>query len=201
MSGTDHAKVLKLARRRQGVTTRELVAAGIHTQTLTRLVQTGQVERIARGLYRLPEQSFSEHHGLVVASAAIPRAIVCLLSALQFHGVGTQVPFEVWIAIDRRDRRPALTYPPLRIVRFSGPALTEGVESHRIEGQTVRVYSLAKTVTDCFKYRNKIGIDVALEALREAWRGRRVTMDELDRYARVCRVQRVMQPYLEALTA
>lgn len=201
MSGTDHAKVLKLARRRQGVTTRELVAAGIHTQTLTRLVHAGQVERIARGQYRLPQQSYSEHHGLVLVSATIPRATVCLLSALQFHGIGTQTPFEVWIAIDRRDRRPVLKYPPLRIVRFTGAALTEGIETHRIEGQMVRVYSLAKTVTDCFKYRNKIGIDVALEALRDSWRERRVTMDELDRYARICRVQRVMQPYLEALTA
>lgn len=201
MPGTDHAKVLRLARRRQGVTTRELVAAGIHTQTLTRLVEAGRVERIARGLYRLPEQSFSEHHGLVLASAAIPRATVCLISALQFHGIGTQAPFEVWIAIDRRDRRPALKYPPLRIVRFTGEALTEGVELHRIEGHAVRVYNLAKTVADCFKYRNKIGIDVALEALREAWRTRRVTMDALDHYARICRVQRVMQPYLESLTA
>jgi predicted transcriptional regulator of viral defense system len=138
---------------------------------------------------------------MVLVSTAIPRATVCLLSALQFHGIGTQMPFEVWIAIDRRDRRPALKYPPLRIARFSGTALSQGVESHRIEGQAVRVYNLAKTVADCFKYRNKIGIDVALEALREAWRARRVTMDELDRYACICRVQRVMQPYLEALIA
>lgn len=201
MSATSQASALKLARRRQGVTTRELADAGIHTQTLTRLVKAGRLERIARGMYRLPEQSVSEHHGFVLASVAIPRATICLLSALQFHGIGSQLPFEVWIAIDRRDRRPVLKFPPLRIVRFTGVALTSGVESHRIEGHTVRVYNVAKTVADCFKYRNKIGIDVALEALREAWRTRRLTMDELDRYARICRVQRVMQPYVEALTA
>jgi predicted transcriptional regulator of viral defense system len=107
----------------------------------------------------------------------------------------------VWLAIDRRARRPALKYPPLRIVRYTGAALTEGVETHSMEGQKVRVYSVAKTLADCFKYRNKIGIDVALEALREAWRGRRFTMDELERYAAICRVQRVMRPYVEAVAA
>ena len=131
----------------------------------------------------------------------VPRRGVCLLSALQYHGIGTQLPSEVWMAIDRRARRPALRYPPLRIVRYSGAALTEGVGSHVVEGRAVKVYKVAKTLADCFKYRNKIGLDVALEALREAWRGKRFTMDELDRYAAICRVQRVMRPYLEALTA
>jgi len=105
------------------------------------------------------------------------------------------------MAIDRRARRPALRYPPLRIVRYTGAALTAGVKSHVIEGRAVKVYNVAKTLADCFKYRNKIGLDVALEALREAWRAKRFTMDELDRYAAICRVQRVMRPYLEALTA
>jgi len=198
---TDRARVLKLARRLQGVTAREVSAAGIHRQILTRLVAAGEIERIARGIYRLPGQSITESHGLSVASAAVPHGVVCLLSALQFHGIGTQLPSEVWIAIDRRARRPGLQYPPLRIVRSSGAALTEGVESHRIEGRPVRIYGVAKTLADCFKYRNKIGLDVGLEALREAWRARRFTMDELDRYARICRVQRVMRPYLEALVS
>ena len=198
-SPTDRERTLKLARRRRGVTARDLATAGIHRQVLSRLVGSGEIERVVRGLYRLPEHSPTEHHGLAMASAAVPQGIVCLLSALQFHGIGTQLPFEVWIAIDRRARRPALKYPPLRVVRYTGEALTEGVESHRIEGQTVRVYNVAKTVADCFKYRNKIGLDVALEALREAWRERRFTMDELDRHARICRVQRVMRPYLEAV--
>jgi len=200
-SATHHERVLRLARRAQGVTAREIAAAGIHRQALTRLVEARQLERVVRGLYRLPERPFTEHHGLVLASAAVPQGAICLLSALQFHGIGTQLPADVWIAIDRRAHRPSLRYPPLRVVRFTGAALTEGIESHRIEGQTVRVYNIAKTVADCFKYRNKIGIDVALEALREAWRAQRFSMDELDHYARICRVQRVMQPYLEGLVA
>jgi predicted transcriptional regulator of viral defense system len=198
---TDRDRTLMLARRRQGVTTRELAEAGIHTQVLSRLAASGEIERIARGLYRMPEHAVTEHHGLAIAAAAVPHGVVCLLSALQFHRIGTQLPSEVWMAIDRRARRPALRYPPLRVVRYSGAALTEGVESHRIEGREVRVYNVAKTVADCFKYRNKIGLDVALEALREAWRARRVTQDELNRFAPVCRVQRVMRPYIEALGA
>ena len=200
-SATDRNKVMKLARRPQGVTASEVAAAGVHRQVLTRLVAAGQIERIARGVYRLPGQAITESHGLVVVNTVVPHAVVCLLSALQFHGIGTQLPSAVWIAIDRRARRPALQYPPLRIVRSSGAALTEGVESHRLEGRAVRIYGVAKTLADCFKYRNKIGLDVGLEALREAWSERRFTMDELDRYARICRVQRVMRPYLEALAS
>jgi len=194
-------KALNLAARTQGVTTREIAAAGIHRQALTRLVEAGKLERVARGLYRLPEQAATEHHGLVLASIAMPQAMVCLLSALQFHQIDTQLPSQVWIAIDRRARQPSLTYPPLRVMRYSGESLTAGLETHRLEGRTVRVYSVAKTLADCFKYRNKIGLDVALEALRDAWRARRFSMDDLHRQAGICRVQRVMQPYLEALTA
>jgi len=183
------------------VTTCEIAAAGIHRQALTRLVEAGKLERVARGLYRLPAQAATEHHGLVLASIAMPQATVCLLSALQFHQIDTQLPSQVWIAIDRRARQPSLTYPPLRVMRYSGESLTAGLETHRLEGRTVRVYSVAKTLADCFKYRNKIGLDVALEALRDAWRARRFSMDDLHRQAGICRVQRVMQPYLEALTA
>jgi predicted transcriptional regulator of viral defense system len=143
----------------------------------------------------------TEHHGLALVAATAPKGVICLLSALSFHQIGTQLPHEVWIALDRRSRCPSLTYPRLHVVRFGGDALTEGVEVHRIEGETVRVYSVAKTIADTFKYRNKIGLDVALEALREAWRARRFTMDKLYRYARICRVERVMRPYLEALVA
>jgi predicted transcriptional regulator of viral defense system len=168
---------------------------------LTRLVAQGQIERVARGVYRLTEQPITENHGLAVAAAAVPQGVICLLSALQYHGIGTQLPSEIWIALDRRAWRPRVGYPPLRIVRYTGEALTAGVETHQIEGRPVKVYGAAKTLADCFKYRNKIGLDVALEALREGWRGRRFAMDELDRYAAICRVQRVMRPYLEALTA
>ena len=199
-AATDRTRTLKLARRPQGVTARELAAADIHRQVLSRMVASGDLERIARGLYRLPELSLTEHHGIAIATAAVPHGVVCLLSALQYHGIGTQLPSEVWMAIDRRARRPALRYPPLRIVRYTGKALTAGVQRHLIEGRPANIYNVAKTLADCFKYRNKIGLDVALEALREAWRARRFTMDALDRYATICRVQRVMRPYLEALT-
>ena len=198
---TDRERTLRLARRSRGVTPRELAEQGIHRQVLTRLVAQGQIERVARGVYRLPEQPITENHGLALAAAAVPQGVVCLLSALQYHGMGTQLPSEVWMALDRRAWRPKLAYPPLRIVRYTGEALTAGAQAHRIEGRAVKVYGPAKTVADCFKYRNKIGLDVALEALREGWRARRFTMDELDRYASICRVQRVMRPYLEALGA
>jgi predicted transcriptional regulator of viral defense system len=201
MPATDRDRTLKLASRQQGLAARDLAQAGIHRHVLSRLVTSGELERIARGLYRLPEHPVTEHHGLAVVGAAVPQGVVCLLSALQFHGIGTQLPSEVWIAIDRRAHRPALRYPPLRIVRYAGAALSEGIETHRVEGQGVRVYNVAKTLADCFKYRNKIGLDVALEALRAAWRERRFTMDGLHRYAAICRVQRVMQPYLELLVA
>jgi predicted transcriptional regulator of viral defense system len=199
--GTDSERLLRLARKHDILTIEEVKGAGIHTQALTRAVERRALERVARGRYRLPGRAATEHHGLALASAAVPRGVVCLMSALAFHGIGTQAPFEVWIAVDRRARQPALEYPPLRVVRFSGRALTEGVETHQIEGQAVRVYNVAKTLADLFKYRNKIGLDVALEALREAWRDRRFSVDEVDRYAKVCRVERVMRPYLEALAA
>lgn len=193
-------KALKLAGRPGGVSARELAARGIHRQTLTRLVRAGVLERVARGSYRLPSrQPPGEHHGLALAAAIAPSGIVCLLSALQFHGIGTQQPFEVWIALDRRARKPASSYPPLRVVRFGGDALKSGIERHVIEGKSVRIYGVAKTVADCFKYRNKIGMDVALEALREARRSRKASMDELWRCARIDRVANVMRPYLEAV--
>jgi len=194
-------EALRLARNRGVFTAGEAVQHGIHSQVLTRLVREGAVERISRGQYRLPDRPSTEHYTLAVAARAVPEGVACLLSALSFHGIGTQLPHEVWIAIHRRARQPSLRYPPLRVVRFSGKAFTEGIETHRVEGQPVRVYSVAKTLADLFKYRNKIGLDVALEALREAWRERRFTMDEMDRFARICRVERVMKPYLEALVA
>lgn len=201
MPSSTHRQALRLARRRRGATARDFAQAGIHRQVLTRLVASGQLERVSRGVYRLPNRTITEHDGLAVVAAAVPQGAITLLSALQFHQIGTQLPSQVWIALDRRARRPALKYPPLRIVRYSGAALVEGIETHRVEGQVVRIYSAAKTIADCFKYRNKVGLEVALEALREGWRARRFTLNELDRYARVCRVQHVMRPYIEALVA
>jgi len=200
---TDSKQILKLAAYQGLISARDVEAAGLHTQALTRLVREGQLERVARGRYRLPDPDYelTEHHGLVLASAAAPSGVICLLSALQFHVIGTQLPRQVWMALDRGVRKPAIEYPPLRIVRFSGEALAAGVEEHTLEGQTVRVYNVAKTLADCFKYRNKIGLDVALEALNDAWRDRRFQMNEVERYARICRVRNVMRPYLEATVA
>jgi predicted transcriptional regulator of viral defense system len=175
--------------------------AGIHTQYLTRLVAEGALERVAPGRYRYPNAEVTEHHGLVLASIAAPRGVVCLLSALNFHGIGTQVPAEIWIAIERGSTVPRLNAAPLRIVRYSGKAFSEGIEIHQIERQPVHVYSVAKTLADLFKARNRIGVEVAVEALREAWRDRRFKMSELDRAAKVCRVERVMRPYVEGVVA
>jgi predicted transcriptional regulator of viral defense system len=134
----------------------------------------------------------------LVASVA-PTAVVCLLSALQFHGVGTQAPPEVWIALERGRWHPRPDYPPLHVVHFSEPSFSAGVERHTVEGQEVQIYSIAKTVADCFKHRNKIGLDVALEALTDAWRQRRLSLAELNEFASINRVQGVMQPYVEAV--
>jgi predicted transcriptional regulator of viral defense system len=194
-------RALNLARGRGFISARALVARGIHSQTLTRLVAAGALERVARGQYRLPDEPITENHALAIAAKVSPHGVVCLLTALRFHQLGSQLPADVWIALDRRTRRPPIGYPRLRIVRFSGAAFTEGIETHSVEGQALRVYGVAKTLADAFKYRNKIGLDVALEALRDGWRQRRFTMDEIDHYARVCRVEKVMRPYLEALVA
>ncbi len=180
---------------------RSVADAGIHTQYLTRLVAEGALERVAPGRYRYPNAEVTEHHGLVLASVAAPHGVVCLLSALSFHSIGTQVPAEVWIAIERGSTSPKLLSPSLRVVRYSGMAFSEGIEVHRIERQTVRVYSVAKTLADLFKARNRIGVEVAVEALREAWRDRRFKMAELDRAAKACRVERVMRPYVEGVVA
>lgn len=196
---TARERVLALAGKRGTVSAREVADAGIHRQTLSRLVREGALERVSHGQYRLPSTPVTEHHGLVLATLAVPRGIVCLLSALTFHELGTQAPAEVWLALDRRARRPAVSYPPLRIVRFSGQALTEGIEVHHLEGVDVRVTSVAKTIADLFKYRNKIGLEVALEALREGWRERRFTIENLDRAARACRVEAVLRPYVEGV--
>lgn len=197
---TSPQAILDLARKRGLIRPRDLEPLGLPRVTLTRLVRQGALTRVARGLYALPDRSISEHTALAEVARKHPKAIVCLLSALRFHELTTQSPSEVWLAIPNKARAPRIDYPPLRIVRFSSPLLAEGVEEHSIDSVPVRITSVAKTVADCFKYRNKIGLDVALEALREAWSEKRVSMDEVWRYARMCRVANVMRPYLESLT-
>lgn len=197
---TQKAAVLKLIRRRGALRARDLADQKIARSVLRRMVEEGVLANPERGLYVLADAEPSHHQSLIEACLRVPHGVICLLSALQFHGLTTQAPFEVWMAIGESARRPAVTNPPLRIVRFSGVAQTTGIEERVVDGVKIRVYSPAKTVADCFKYRNKIGLDVALEALRDCWRQKRATMDDLHRAAVVCRVARVIQPYLESLT-
>lgn len=157
------------------------------------------IARAGRGLYRLAGAELTEHDSFLEAAQLVPQGVICLLSALRFHNLTTQNPFEVWMAIDNKSHPPKSEALPLRIHYFSGQAFTEGVEEHKISGVTVRVYSVAKTIADCFKFRNKIGLEVALEALRECRRERRATADEIWRYAEVCHVRKVMGPYMEAI--
>jgi len=154
---------------------------------------------MGRGVYMLPNTSISANFFLAEVATKVPRGIICLLSALRFHEIGTQSPFEVWIALDRKAARPRVDTPRLRVMRFSEAAFSSGVESYKIDGVTVRLYCPAKTVADCFKYRNKIGLDVAIEALRECRRSRKCNFDDLWKYAKICRVANVMRPYLEAI--
>ena len=178
---------------------RDLDHHGIPRQYLQQAKERGLVRRVGRGLYVAEGGRVTEHHTLAEAAKRVPHGVICLLSALRFHGLTTQAPPEVWMAISHKARRPRADYPPLRIVHFSGKALFYGVEEKKLEGVNVRFFSPAKTVADCFKYRNKIGLDVALEALRDCYRQRKATMDDLFQAAKVCRVARVMQPYLESL--
>jgi predicted transcriptional regulator of viral defense system len=192
-------RVLSHLRRGGVMRPRDLDALGVRREYLHRLYKSGLLARVARGLYALPHAEITEHHSLAEIARLVPHGIICLLSALRFHGLTTQIPSEVWLALDRKARRPKDAHLPLRVVRFSGEALSAGVEDHLVEGVSVKIYGPAKTVADCFKYRNKIGLDVALEALRDCWRERRCTMDDLWHYAQLCRVGRVMRPYLESL--
>lgn len=196
---TKAEKLIELARSQGLIRPRDLPVLDVPRVSLTRAVRHGQLERVGRGLYGLPGREVSAHGSLAEVARKVPKGVVCLLSALRFHGLTTQAPFEVWLAIENKAIAPKLDYPPLRIVRFSGAALTEGVEERVVDGVRVRVTGIAKTVADCFKYRNKIGLDVALEALREAWRDKRMSSDDLWRYAKICRMANVMRPYLDSL--
>jgi predicted transcriptional regulator of viral defense system len=190
--------ILRIIRRLGVVRPVDLERRGIPRRGLYRLVRKGLVERQARGIYVATRHRLTAGHALAQVAKRVPGGVFCLLTALRFHELTTQNPAEVWIALPEKARKPRLDYPRLRVARFSGAALTEGVEAHLVEGVEVRVYSAAKTVADCFKYRNKVGIDVAVEALRDFGRRHRGGASELARFARVCRVSRVMQPYLDA---
>jgi len=176
---------------------RDIEAIGLPREYLVRLHRQGKLNRSGRGIYTRPDANVTERHSYAEVAKRVPNAAICLLSALAFHDITTQSPASVWIG--KGARTPAVTSPSLRIVRLSGPSLTEGIQNHQVEGVPVRVYSAAKTVADCFKFRNKIGLDVAIEALKDCLRQKKANISEIYRYAKVCRVSNVIRPYMEAL--
>ncbi len=200
-TATHEQQVLRLAQARKLLRARDVTQLGLPTIALTRLVQAGKLERVARGLYGLPGAEISEHRSLAEVSARVPKGVVCLLSALRVHEIGTRAPFEVWVAIPQHMVTPRLDQPAIRVVRMSDAALADGVERRNIDGVKVPVFNAARTVVDCFRFRNKIGLDVALEALRDGWRQRKFTMNDLWHHATRGRVANVMRPYIEAITA
>lgn len=181
------------------VRVRDVIDTGFHPEHLRRLVTKGRLQRLGRGVYAPAAFEATENHGLAQVAIRIPNSVVCLLSALLFHDLTTQLPRRVWIAIPPEARAPGLDWPPVEVQRFSGTSFSEGWTEHRLEAVPVRVYDPAKTVADCFKFRNKVGLDVALEALRDCLQQKRAAVDELIHYARICRVENVMRPYLEAM--
>jgi predicted transcriptional regulator of viral defense system len=199
-NSTYEQTVLELARVRTLLRARDLAQRKIPSVVLSRLVAAGKLERVTRGVYGIPGLAISEHRSLAEVALRAPRGVICLLSALRVHGIGTQAPFEVWLAIEHRSPVPRLDQPKIRPVRMSGAAFTDGVEHLSIDGVSVPLFTAAKTVADCFKYRNKIGLDVALESLRDGWAQRKFTMDELWHFATIDRVANVMRPYLESVT-
>jgi predicted transcriptional regulator of viral defense system len=178
---------------------KDFIVEGIGPETLARLVREAEVLRPARGLYQLPDAQVDAGHTLAEVAMLVPKGIICLTSALQYHELTLHVPSVVWIAIDRTAWRPKFDYPPIRVVRFSGWAVTEGIERHQIGNVEVPITDPARTIVDCFRYRAKIGLDVAMEGLREGLRLRRCTPDQLWRFARKARVWSVMRPYVEAM--
>lgn len=193
-------RIIQLVRRYGVIRPKEMDAYGIHRKYVHMLHHQGILDRVGRGLYVLADAKPSENRTIAEACKRVPSGVICLLSALRFHHLTTQSPYEIWMAIDHKAHQPREPAIPIRIVRFSGKALSSGIEQHKVEGVAIRVYSPAKTVADCFKFRNKIGLDVALEALRDCHSSRKCTMDDLWKYGKICRVGNIMKPYLESLT-
>jgi predicted transcriptional regulator of viral defense system len=196
---TQTQRVLELVRQHGWLRSRDLHMVGASRVMLTRLMASGQLEKVGRGLYRLPQAPMSADESLAAVAIKVPQAVFCLLTALQFHGLTTQSPRQVWLAMPRGSHAPRIDYPPLRMVQYSGVAYAEGIEIFERDQVLLRVYGVAKTVADCFKHRSAIGLDVALEALKEARAGQRASADDLWRFAKICRVANVMRPYLEAI--
>ena len=200
MDSSTFEKIDHLMRRSGVLRARDLAAEGVHPETVRRLCHAGAIERVGRGLYTVPDQPVSEFYALSLVAAKVPRSVICLLSALRFHEIGTQNPHEVWIALRSGSSTPVTDAVALRVVRFSGPSFDEGREIHLLDGVPTTIYRPAKTVADCFKFRNLVGLDVAIEALKDCIHNRRCTIDELFHFASICRVARIMRPYIEAVT-
>lgn len=199
---SNHADlILTLARANGLLRTRDVDSAGVPRALLAQLSQQGRIIKLGRGLYALPDRASSEHASFAEVAVKSAQGVICLISALRFHELTTQQSADIWFAVPHKAHAPRMDYPPLRIVRMSGAAMTDGIDVVNVSGVVVRVFSVAKTVADCFKFRNKIGLDVALEALREAWQTDRLNMTELWHYAEICRVTNVMRPYIESLCA
>lgn len=191
---------LTLFRRHGGILrTKQALELGIHPRTLYALRDSGKIVQIARGWYRLADLPPLSDPDLVAVASVVPKGVICLISALAFHGITTQIPHQVDLAIEQKAKRPTLEYPPIRVFWFSGPAFSEGIETHLLDDVPVRIFNPAKTVADCFKFRNKIGLDVALEAVQMNLRQRLSTVDDIMKFARICRVEKIMRPYLEAM--
>ena len=196
---TQTQRVLELAGQRGMLRASHLQELGIARVVLSRLTASGQLERVGRGVYRLPERQGAEHESLATIAVKVPQAVFCLLTALQMHELTTQLPRQVWIAMPQGSHVPKMDYPPVKMVQFSGEAYGQGIEVVRADQVELRVYGVAKTIADCFKHRNKVGLDVAIEALREAMAANKTNANDLWRFAKICRVANVMRPYLEAL--
>ena len=192
-------RTMQYVRQHGIVRPRDIEAIGIPREYLLRLHGQGKLNRIGRGIYSLPGAAVTERHTYAEVAKRVPDAVLCLLSALAFHEITTQSPASVWIALGKGARKPAIVSPTLRVVRLTEPSLSEGIEKQSVEGVTVRVYSAAKTVADCFKFRNKIGLDIAIEALKDCLRQKKATVNEIYHYAKICRVSNVIRPYMEAL--
>jgi len=190
----------KVFRRHGGVLRMsEALKTNIHRRMLYSMLEAGIIEKLGRGLYRLADLPPLGNPDLVSVSLKIPNGVICLISALSYYEITTQVPHEVYVALDRGSEAPRLAHPPIRIFWFSGQAFTHGTQTYKIDGVPVRIYSPEKTIADCFKYRNKIGLDTAIEALKLCRQKKHFKSEEVMRFARVCRVEKVMRPYLEAL--
>jgi predicted transcriptional regulator of viral defense system len=181
------------------IRSRDFVKAGYSRIFLTRAVKAGWIKRIAPGLYSLPGFRQGEHGDLVLVASKSPEIVICLLSALRFHELTTQTPFDIWIAIENKSHPPRIEYPKLRVFRFAPASLEQGIEVRVIDGVPIRITSIEKTIADCFKFRSKVGVAVAMEALREAHTSKRLNQNELWKYAKIDRVANIILPYLEAI--